>query len=87
MFKFLKRKPKFNIKTQVQVILTDNNVLINYFYHENVKDKFIGMKQILNQFKKDDALNLGEIDTYHNIIPFKHIKRVLFKIEIVKENK
>jgi hypothetical protein len=85
MVSLFKKKPKYNIKVQVQVILNDNNVLINYFYYQNVKDKSYGMKQILNQFKTDNMINLGEIDSYHNMIPMKDIKRVLFKTEVMKE--
>ncbi len=85
MVSLFKKKPRYNIKVQVQVILNDNNVLINYFYYQNVKDNSYGMKQILNQFKTDNMINLGEIDSYHNMIPMKDIKRVLFKTEVMKE--
>jgi hypothetical protein len=43
------------------------------------------MKQILNQFKTDNMINLGEIDSYHTMIPMKDIKRILFKTEVMKE--
>jgi hypothetical protein len=85
MFSLFKKKPRYNIKVQVQVILNDNNVLITYFYYQNVKDKSYGMKQILNQFKTDNMINLGEIDSYHTMIPMKDIKRILFKTEVMKE--
>lgn len=85
MFNFLKKKPKFDIKTQVQVILNDNNVIVSDFRFKNVTDMDYGMKNILKQFNKDRVLFLGQTDTFDNLIPIGSIKRILFKTTMMKE--
>lgn len=87
MLNLFKKKPKYNIKFEIQLILTDGNAIIHYVTYNRVKNTNYGKELVLKDIKEKNSVYLNNLDGFDQIIPIKNVKRLLFKTTILNEVK